>query len=117
VADRTGGNPLFLEEVTRSLVETGAARIPPTVEDVLMARVDRLPAGLKVVLQTTAVIGPEFSKTVLERVVDDPTTLASSLASLVELGLIRVREGTSDVYSCAQPLLHEVTYEGLLNQA
>jgi class 3 adenylate cyclase/tetratricopeptide (TPR) repeat protein len=116
VADRTGGNPLFLEEVTRSLVETGAARIPPTVEDVLMARVDRLPASLKSVLQTTSVIGQEFSKAVLERVVDDLENLSVSLDRLVDLGFLRGGAEGVDVYSCAQPLLHEVTYEGLLNQ-
>lgn len=68
-----GGTPLFLEEVTRSLVESGAVdgevgqyravaahtpiAIPSTVEAVLSARIDRLPAQDKMLLQRAAVIG------------------------------------------------------------
>jgi len=115
VADRTGGNPLFLEEVTRTVVETGAARIPPTVEDVLMARIDRLQPGVKSVLQTTSVIGRAFSRALLGRVVDDASNLDPALEALVGLGLIHP-PSAGDVYTCDQPLIHEVTYEGLLNQ-
>ncbi|MBI1736720.1 MAG: AAA family ATPase [Candidatus Rokubacteria bacterium] len=116
VADRTGGNPLFLEEVTRTVVETGAARIPPTVEDVLMARIDRLQPRVKSVLQTTSVIGRVFSRALLGRVVEDVATLEPALEALVGLGLIQPPSNGGDVYTCEQPLIHEVTYEGLLNQ-
>ncbi|MBI2207192.1 MAG: AAA family ATPase [Candidatus Rokubacteria bacterium] len=115
VADRTGGNPLFLEEVTRTVVETGSARIPPTVEDVLMARIDRLQPGVKSVLQTTSVIGRAFSRALLGRVVDDASNLDPVLESLVDFGLIQP-PAAGDVYTCEQPLIHEVTYEGLLHQ-
>jgi class 3 adenylate cyclase/tetratricopeptide (TPR) repeat protein len=116
VAERTGGNPLFLEEVTRTVVETGAARIPPTVEDVLMARIDRLQPRVKSVLQTTSVIGRSFSRALLGRVVEDEPSLDLALESLVGLGLIHRAVPSGDVYTCEQPLVHEVTYEGLLNQ-
>jgi class 3 adenylate cyclase/tetratricopeptide (TPR) repeat protein len=70
---RTGGNPFFIEEIVRSLAETGAllgsrgaytlgtpidaVRVPSTVRTVLAERVDRLPAAEKQLLQTAAVIG------------------------------------------------------------
>jgi tetratricopeptide (TPR) repeat protein len=97
------------------VTETGAARIPPTVEDVLMARIDRLPAPVKSVLQTSAVIGRLFSRSLLERVVDDDPALDAALDTLVGLGLLH-RGGSGDVYSCEQPLVHEVTYGALLKQ-
>ena len=70
---RTEGNPFFLEESVRTLVETGvlvgtpgayrlaqalpAIQVPATVQAVLAARIDRLPADAKHLLQTAAVIG------------------------------------------------------------
>jgi class 3 adenylate cyclase/tetratricopeptide (TPR) repeat protein len=70
---RTGGNPFFIEEIVRSLIETGALvgergayklgapidslRVPSTVRTVLAERVDRLPAAEKQLLQTASVIG------------------------------------------------------------
>jgi tetratricopeptide (TPR) repeat protein len=107
---------MFLTEVTRAVLETGAVRIPPTVEDVLMARVDRLPAAAKTVLQTSAVIGREFSGTLLGRVVEGGVDVDGALAALVEVGLIQRAAGDADVFTCEQPLVHEVIYEELLHQ-
>ena len=114
--DRTGGNPLFIEEVVRGLVETGSETIPPTVEDVLMARVDRLLPPLKSTLQTASVIGQEFGRLPLERVVDAPSALAPVLGNLLGLSLITEIEPLAAVYRFKQPLLQEVAYEGLLSQ-
>jgi class 3 adenylate cyclase/tetratricopeptide (TPR) repeat protein len=97
---RTGGNPFFIEEVVRTLVEAGSlvgshgayrlARpvdelaIPPTVQAVLAARIDRLPAREKALLQTAAVVGREVPHAVLRRVVDlSDDDLASGLRALV----------------------------------
>ncbi len=84
IQQRTGGNPFFIEEILQSLVEAGhlegsrgAYRIarpvgdealPATVQAVLAARIDRLDAREKAVLQTAAVIGKEFAEPVLRRV-------------------------------------------------
>ena len=114
VVDRAGGNPLFIEEVTRSLVESGAESIPPTVEALLKARIDRLAPNLKAALCTAAVIGQEFSKALLERVLDDPSDLGATMQELVSLGLITESERTTDVFRFRQPLLQEVAYEGWL---
>ncbi len=116
VSERTGGNPLFIEEVLQRVDETGAVRIPPKVEDLLMARVDRLPPRLKSLLQTASVIGPRFPRAVLERVSDEPAALAPSLGELLRLGLIAETDDGLEAYRYGQPLMQEVTYDGLLGQ-
>jgi class 3 adenylate cyclase/tetratricopeptide (TPR) repeat protein len=116
VAERTGGNPLFIEEMTRTVMETGTVHVPPSVEAVLSARIDRLEPGLKAVLQATSVIGRTISRALLERVVDDVHGIGRALESLTRLGFIHPAETGSDVYVCDQPFVLEVTYEGLLHQ-
>jgi class 3 adenylate cyclase len=84
IRERAGGNPFFVEEVVQALAEDGALigtrgayrlgseigeiRIPPTVQPVLAARIDRLPEREKAVLQAASVLGREFTAPVLERV-------------------------------------------------
>jgi class 3 adenylate cyclase len=86
VSDRTGGNPFFVEEVVRALVEDGTLlgrpgryrlarplghiRVPPTIQATLAARIDRLSAEHKAVLQAAAVIGRTLPEPVLARVTD-----------------------------------------------
>jgi len=86
VAERTGGNPYFVEEVVRALLEDGTVtgepgayrlmcaldqiKIPPSVHAVVAARIDRLPPVQKTLLQTASVIGRTFTQPVLARVSD-----------------------------------------------
>jgi predicted ATPase len=112
--DRAGGNPLFLEEVTRTLVESGTESIPPTVEALLRARIDRLSSDLKVTVETAAVIGQEFSRALLGRVLGEPGDVTASLRELVNQGLLTESEVPADVFRFRQPLLQEVAYEGWL---
>src|SRR5262249_56976574 len=86
IGERTAGNPFFIEEVVRSLVEArafdgarGAYRlacpasdlaIPVTVQAVLAARIDRVGDRAKAVLQTAAVIGRTFARSVLGHALD-----------------------------------------------
>src|ERR1700694_3001022 len=72
MVERTGGVPLFVEELTRAVLESGNAKltdreIPVTLHDSLMARLDRLGAA-KEVAQIAAVIGREFSYELLHAV-------------------------------------------------
>ena len=113
--DRGGGNPLFLEEVTRTLLESGHDRIPPTVEALLRARIDRLPPHLKVTLATAAVIGQEFSRPLLEQVLGESQDLTATLRELVDQALLAESEVGPDVFRFRQPLLQEVAYEGWLS--
>ncbi len=87
IYERTGGNPFFTEEVVQSLIESGALegtrgsyrlvrpverlQVPPTVQAVLAARIDRLGERDKQVLQTAAVIGKDFAEPILRRVVGE----------------------------------------------
>src|SRR5208282_173191 len=72
VVERTGGVPLFVEELTRAVLESGNGKlaggdIPATLHDSLMARLDRL-GPAKEVIQVGAVIGSDFSYELLHAV-------------------------------------------------
>jgi hypothetical protein len=86
IVRKAEGNPLFVEEVVKSLQEVGAIRrvgdgwvltkrvdevfIPDTIQDVIMARIDRLEETAKKTLQLASVIGREFTRRLLERIAD-----------------------------------------------
>jgi class 3 adenylate cyclase len=86
ILEKTEGNPFFMEEIVQALREQGvlavgvtdrshlpaALHLPPTVQGVLAARIDRLPTVEKDLLQTLAVIGKEFPLSLLKPVVDRP---------------------------------------------
>jgi hypothetical protein len=132
IRERTGGNPFFIEEVVQTLSESGALEgergvhrlgreideisIPPTVQAVLEARIDRLGDAEKVVLHTSSVIGPEFSETVLRRVVDREERLSAALAALVDTELIYEQALYPDVeYAFKHPLTQQVAYASQLS--
>jgi class 3 adenylate cyclase/tetratricopeptide (TPR) repeat protein len=131
---RTQGNPFFLEESVRTLVETevlvgerGAYRlarpleglqVPATVQAVLAARIDRLPPEEKRLLQTAAVIGTEVPWPLLQAIADESDeALHRGLAHLqaaeflYETSLFPERE-----YTFKHALTHEVAYGGLLRE-
>jgi transcriptional regulator with AAA-type ATPase domain/tetratricopeptide (TPR) repeat protein len=122
--DWTDGNPFFLEESVRALVETqalagerGAYRlvqpvpsiqVPPTVEEVLAARIDRLPADEKRLLQPAAVIGRDVSVPLLAAVTERPAAaLARELANL---------QSAEMLYETSQFPEPEVTFKHALTQ-
>jgi len=122
LVEKTGGNPLFIEEVARSLRETEgswgaeALRIPPTILDVLAARIDRLPDLAKSALQTAAVIGRDFTRELLARVVERGDAVPSVLAKLLELEMIIEKSLDEAAYMFRQALVQEVAYQSLLIQ-
>ena len=96
---RAGGNPFFVEQLVRSLVDAGALRgkrgaytvassvqdvaLPPTVKALLSSRIDRLPEDQKEVLHVAAVIGKRFTEPVLARVTGfPPDDLSDALRGL-----------------------------------
>jgi class 3 adenylate cyclase/tetratricopeptide (TPR) repeat protein len=125
---RTQGNPFFMEEVVRSLVEAGTlegspgaftivgpvdeAALPASVHAVLAARIDRLTTRDKTVLQAAAVIGREFPRSVLHQVLDvDATELDDALHHLVATELVYEREVYPEpVFTFKHPLTEEVAY-------
>lgn len=112
---RAGGNPLFLEELTRTLIESGPESVPPTVEALLRARIERLVPARKLLLETAAVIGQEFSRTLLEQVLEAPQDVSSGLRELVADGFLNESDTSPDLFRFRQPLLQEAAYEGWLS--
>ena len=132
---RTQGNPFFLEESVRSLVETGVLvgdrgayrlgrsiatiEIPVTVQAVLAARIDRLPEDEKDLLQTAAVVGRDVSFAVLEAIVDRPVNdLRRGLASLQAAEFLYEASTSPDLeYTFKHALTQEVAYQSLLKES
>jgi class 3 adenylate cyclase/tetratricopeptide (TPR) repeat protein len=129
---RTEGNPFFLEESVRTLVETGVLvgepgayrlaqalptiQLPATVQAVLAARIDRLPPEEKRLLQTAAVIGTEVPLPLLQAIADLPeTVLHPGLAHLQAAEfLYETRLFPKPDYTFKHALTHEVAYSSLL---
>jgi class 3 adenylate cyclase/predicted ATPase len=121
VADRTSGVPLFVEEVTRLLLEGGAQMIPPTLQQSLAARLDRL-GEAREVAQIGAVLGREFSYGLLRRVAATASVAAvadralqSALDRLAEADLLFVEGiGPEAIYRFKHALIQDAAYESLL---
>jgi class 3 adenylate cyclase/predicted ATPase len=120
IADRTDGVPLFVEELTKSVLERGVAPvgIPATLHDSLMARLDRL-ASVRPVAQIGAAIGREFSYTLLHAVSSLPEEeLHAALARLVASELVLQRGAPPDaVYSFKHALVQDAAHGSLLRNA
>ncbi|MCZ6874845.1 MAG: AAA family ATPase [bacterium] len=133
VVDKSDGVPFFLEELVHTLHETGAIayrnqqwclthpdaalQVPVSVHDVLMARIDRLPAGAKRVLQMGAVIGREFSWALLRTVAGvADADLRSLITALTDAELI-YEQGVAarTTYLFKHALTQEVAYHSLLS--
>jgi predicted ATPase/class 3 adenylate cyclase len=126
IESRARGNPLFVEEIVRSLVELRALRgergayapaapveeiaLPETVQAVLASRIDRLSPRDKEVLQAAAVVGRDVPTELLRAVVDLPgPDLAASLGRLATAELLGPAEAP-DERAFRHPLAHEVAY-------
>jgi tetratricopeptide (TPR) repeat protein len=118
IARRAGGNPLFLEELTHALLDEGArpdGALPATVQDVLLDRVDRLPAELKAVLEVAAVIGHVFAYPLLVAVAGVDTPLDELLLRLADRGLVYpTRLAPEREYAFKHVLTQEAVYSTLL---
>ena len=133
ILSRAEGNPLFVEEVLRTLIEEGTLarddgvwhvtrgvdviEIPDTLQGVLTARIDRLDESMKRVVQIAAVVGRVFQRYVLARVVDDPAILDDCLAKLQIAQIIRERSSEPEPeYIFKHILTQEAAYQSLLGQ-
>ena len=131
IVAKTDGNPLFVEELTKAVLEAGILvedaegyrldgplpplAIPATLQDSLMARLDRL-APVREIAQIGAAIGREFSYSLLRVLVGrDETALKHALAQLEHAELIfRRGEPPEAVYSFKHALVRDAAYERLL---
>ncbi len=134
MVQRSNGNPFFLEEIVRTLVETrvlvgerGAYRlgaelktlqVPATVQAVLAARIDRLPHDEKLLLQSSAVVGSDVPQALLEAIVGLPAeSVARALASLQSAGFLYEASLFPDVvYRFKSALTRDVASASLLRE-
>jgi predicted ATPase len=131
---RTEGNPFFLEESVRALVETGvlvgepgahrlvkpldSLQVPATVQAVLAARIDRLPSEEKRLLQTAAVVGTDVPLPLVEAITELPeAALHRGLAHLQAAEfLYETRLFPTHEYTFKHALTHEVAYGSILQE-
>src|SRR5262245_52799986 len=131
---RGSGNPFFLEEIVRALVETkalvgepGAYRlvgeldalhVPPTIQALLAARIDRLPLDEKLLLQSASVIGSDVPQALLEAIAEVPAErVGQVLTSLRDAGFLYEASLFPDVvYRFKSALTRDVAYASLLRE-
>lgn len=133
VVQKAEGNPFFIEEMVRSFQESGAIRrhgdhhvltrsrqeiaAPTSIRDVLMARIDRLAADCKKILQLASVIGREFPLHLLDRLVGPDYQLAAHIETLQAVELLYEKNCTPElIYTFKHALTQEVVYHSLLQQ-
>ena len=135
IVRKSEGNPFFLEEIMRSLIDrrgverdpsTGQWRatsvietitIPDTIQGVIAARVDRLDKELKQVLRSASVIGRRFLYRVLHAIEQTVQEMDGYLDALQAMELIREKQRIPEVeYIFKHALVQEVTYESILLQ-
>ncbi len=134
VLAKAGGNPFFLEEILRSLLDSEALTrrneawqlasppdslfLPDTVQAVIASRLDRLEPDVREVLQTAAVLGRQFPAPVLERLSGLPDLMLTLYLAVLEEEDYLVEAGRDPdlVYHFKNPLFQEVAYQGLLKK-
>jgi class 3 adenylate cyclase/tetratricopeptide (TPR) repeat protein len=134
ILERGEGNPFFIEEIVRSLIERGAVvqradrwvadpslaqiDLPPTLEGLLQSRIDRLPPDARAVMRLAAVFIRDFAVGRLERLAAEQGhrfSVREQLAVLEASGIIRVSATRPELaYTFRHALLHDAAYESLL---
>ena len=119
ILGKSEGNPFFIEELTRHVVEHrqggSDGELPGTIQEVLMARIDRLRPDAKRLVQEASVIGRLVPRRLLAELWGDAATLELPLADLERMDLVHVEtSGGEPIYVFKQPLIQEVAYGSLL---
>ena len=120
VLAKTEGNPLFVEEMVRMLIErprSGAERIPDTLQALIAARIDRLPGTQRLLLQRAAVMGRIFMLGALKQLSPEVDDVPGALDELMLRDLV-VREQRATIhgeqaFKLKHVLIREVAYAGL----
>ena len=131
IVQRAGGNPFFIEEVVRSFIDESAVvlkdgtfqvtekidtiAIPNTINDVLMARIDRLGEKTRHLVKVASVIGRNFFYRILSEVAGAVEDIGGRLSYLKEIQLVRERRRMGEVeYLFKHVLAQEAAYESIL---
>lgn len=117
IAERTDGVPLFIEELTKAVLEGSTTGIPASLHDTLMARLDRIPE-VKAVAQAAACIGREFDGTLLAELLDmSAAELDAQLERLVAAELIfRRRLSGAQHFTFKHALVRDAALNSLLHR-
>jgi class 3 adenylate cyclase/tetratricopeptide (TPR) repeat protein len=131
VQEKAEGNPLFVEEITASLLERGVlvreegslrwagdvtVEVPASVQDIIRARIDRLDEPVKRIVQTAAVIGREFGFQLLSRISEMTGQVERYLDTLKHLELIHEKTFFPELgYIFKHALTQDVAYQTLLS--
>ncbi|MEP0941203.1 MAG: adenylate/guanylate cyclase domain-containing protein [Rhizobiaceae bacterium] len=116
IVQRTDGVPLFVEELSKVMVESGDLSVPVSLHDTLMARLDQLPE-VKEVAQIASAFGREFEAGPLAQVSELPTEAVNeSLESLVKIELVFSRSSGKGAHIFKHALVRDAAYESLLNR-
>ena len=136
ILERASGNPLFIEEIIRGLIEAGAlerdgaqwrvksdeaaADIPASIQALLLARLDRLPHEVRRLAQEAAVIGPRFDAVLLGATATEPAKAEAGLELLCDAEIVEEVAGANSIslrsYRFTQTMLQDVIYQNLLLQ-
>jgi class 3 adenylate cyclase/tetratricopeptide (TPR) repeat protein len=136
IAERTEGNPFYVEEVVRGLSQEGGPaatsetdlELPATIEGIILARVDRVDPSTRRVLQIAAVVGRRFDRDIVADLVGDGVDVDAALESLVEKELLStlrtrwtasqrvVRFAPGREYTFKHALIQEAVYGSLLRK-
>jgi tetratricopeptide (TPR) repeat protein len=133
ILNRAGGNPLFMEEFTHSLLESGTIQkkdhqyvlsrktseidIPDTIQGIISARIDRLEDNLKRTMQVASVIGRDFAFRILQTITGMKEELKSNLINLQGLEFIYEKQLFPELeYIFKHILTQEVAYNSLLTK-
>ena len=133
IKKRSEGNPFFIEEIIRSLIDEGAVEvkdgefaitgriesvtIPHTIQELIMSRIDRLDEKTRSLIKIASVIGRNFFHKILTEVADSVEDINKKITYLKEIQLIRQKEEKEEVeYLFKHALAQEATYESILLQ-
>lgn len=133
ITKSTEGNPFFIEEVIRSLIddeiieikneqfvisqEIENIEIPGTIKDVLLSRIDKLDEATKYILKVASVIGRYFSYNVLKKVIEENSQIDSQIQFLIKLELIKENNDNCErEFLFQHALAQEAVYETLLTK-
>ncbi len=132
VIDAGGGNPFYLEELLRSMADAGAlvddggrwklvhevaVELPATVEQVILARIDRLEPASHDTLLAASVIGRRFGLALLSGIVSDGTDVSTALRELQRLDLVREeRRWPEPEYRFKHALIQEGAYRTMVSE-
>ncbi len=133
IQDRSEGNPFYVEELIRELIERGVlvqqngswrasqaiaeVEVPETLEKVIQARLDRLPQTVRSTLQAASVIGRRFAFRVLGAIATASGNLSDHLLQLQQSDLVRERARIPELeYIFKHVIVQEVTYGSLLGE-